>query len=81
MASLRKRFRQEIREQVTGYIIGGLGLVAGLAWNEAIKQLIEDVFPLGQGSLAAKLVYAVVVTVLVVLASVLVMRSQDENEK
>ncbi|MBI3260803.1 hypothetical protein HYZ64_00310 [Candidatus Berkelbacteria bacterium] len=67
-----------MRDQVVGYIIAGLGLVAGLAWNEAIKQLIEDIFPLGQGSLAAKLLYAVVVTLIVVLATILLIRSKDE---
>ena len=36
-----KRIRDLVRERTMGYIVGALGLVAGLAWNDAIKSLIE----------------------------------------
>ncbi|HLD34421.1 MAG TPA: DUF5654 family protein, partial [Patescibacteria group bacterium] len=32
--------KQEIRNKVAGYIVAAFGLVAGLAWNDAIKALI-----------------------------------------
>ena len=31
------RLQVEIRERVLGYMVGAFGLVAGLAWNEAIQ--------------------------------------------
>ena len=36
-----KEFQQEVREKTFGYIVASFGLVAGLAWNEAIKAMIE----------------------------------------
>ena len=42
------------------------GLVAALAWNEAIKKLIEEFIPKGQGVLSL-FVYAGFVTVVAVL--------------
>lgn len=50
-----------------GYVSAALGLVAGLAWNDAIKSAIEAVFPLGTGSIWAKFIYALLVTVAVVI--------------
>jgi len=49
------------------FISAGLGIVAGLAWNEAIKAFIEYFFPLNQSSIAAKFIYAVFITLFVVL--------------
>ncbi len=37
--------RGEFKKRVAGYILAGLGLVAGLAWNDAIKALIDSLFP------------------------------------
>jgi hypothetical protein len=42
-------------------------LVAGLAWNDAVKSLIDSLFPRSGDGVAAKFAYAVLVTVLVVL--------------
>ena len=42
------------------------GLVAALAWNEAIKGLINEFVPQGQGVLSL-FVYAILVTVVVVI--------------
>ena len=36
-----KALKKEVRERTLGFITGGLGLVAGLAWNDAIKALID----------------------------------------
>ncbi|PIQ66910.1 MAG: hypothetical protein COV95_01600 [Candidatus Zambryskibacteria bacterium CG11_big_fil_rev_8_21_14_0_20_40_24] len=43
------------------------GLVAGLAWNDAIKEFIEVIFPLSKDTVAVKFLYAVLVTVVVVI--------------
>ena len=66
----RQNFRREVRERTAGYVTAALGLVAGLAWNEAIKSLIEEIFPIGANTLAAKFAYAILVTVIVVVCTV-----------
>jgi hypothetical protein len=45
------------------------GLVAALAWNAAIQALFDTLLP-GAGELAAKFLYAIIVTVAVVLVTV-----------
>jgi len=49
-----------------GYILAAFGLVAGLAWNDAIQSLIKQVFPFATGSLLAKFAYAIIITVIVI---------------
>ncbi len=64
----RRQLQGEVRERMTGYILGALGLVAGLAWNEAIKAAIDYLFPLNKDGLAAKFLYALVITLVVAFA-------------
>lgn len=59
--------RRELQERTIGYIVGAFGLVAGLAWNDAIKALIEYAVPLQQSTLMLKFLYAIAVTIIVVL--------------
>lgn len=75
--------RGEIKERVVGYIVGAFGLVAGLAWNDAIKAFIEYYFPIQSGgTLVPKLVYAIAITVVVVVISTyLVKIAKVEEEK
>ena len=68
------KIEREIRERVTSYIIGSFGFVAGIAWNEAIQALIAELFALRRDSVIAKFIYAVVITVILVLVSIYVMR-------
>ena len=56
-----------MREKAFTYIGGAFGLVAGLAWNDAIKELIQYLFPLATDTLTAKFVYAGLITVVVVI--------------
>lgn len=68
--------QKTIRQQVIGYVTAAFGFVTGLAWNDAIKSLIDRFFPLETDGLIAKFIYAVVVTVIVVLVSWLLVRKK-----
>lgn len=62
-----KILRREIRQKTLTYIAGGLGFVAGLAWNEAIKALIDFLFPaFSSNIIIVKFLYAFFVTLVVV---------------
>ena len=65
----KKEAAEAVRAQVIGYIVAALGLVAGLAWNDAIKSLIEYFVPLSQNTIWAKVWYALFLSVVVGLAS------------
>lgn len=69
------RIRRSIRRQVVNYIGTALGLVAGLAWNEAVKSLIEHLFPLSSNTLLAKFAYAALLTVIVVIITFYFLRA------
>ncbi len=57
-----------VRGRAVGYIGAALGLVAGLAWNEAITALINALFPLAKDTVLVKFGYAIVLTVVIVIA-------------
>ena len=64
----KNKVKREVKKQVLTYITAAFGLIAGLAWNEAIKGLIEYLFPVGS-NLLAKFIYAIVMTFVVILIS------------
>ena len=78
-----RELEQAIREKTFSYIVAAFGLVAGLAWNEAIKAFIEFVFPKAGNSLMAKFVYALVLTIVVVYVSVYLGKlfKKEENNR
>lgn len=76
-----KRLKREVREKTVGYILGALGLVAGLAWNDAIKALIDQIFPLSKDTIIAKFVYAAIITVVIVIATVYIVRYLGKKEE
>ena len=73
--------RKEVQYQTVSYIAAALGLVAGLAWNEAIKAAIEYFFPLTKNTLWAKFAYAALITAAVVLISVYLIRFLGKKEE
>ena len=76
----QKDLHRQIRKQSLGYILAAFGFVAGLAWNEAIKGLIDFIFPIGGNGIAAKFAYAIIVTALVVVATIIGTRlSKDKS--
>ena len=79
----QKEVRKEVRERTLAYVVAALGLVAGLAWNEAINTLIAQFFPLSKDTLIAKFVYAGVITIIVVTVSSTLVRvlGRPEDKK
>ena len=82
MANEIKSIRQEARERTLGYVTGAFGVIAGLAWNDFVKALIENVFPPDKNAtLWAKLAYAGIMTFIVVGVTVYLARIFKEGEK
>ncbi|MBI2506746.1 MAG: hypothetical protein HYW00_01240 [Candidatus Colwellbacteria bacterium] len=76
-----EEFQKEVRKRTVTYVAAALGLVTGLAWNEAIKAVIEYLFPLDQNTMAAKIIYAAIMTVILVFATAYILREPKEEEK
>ena len=68
------RLKRELRKQTFGYVVGALSLVAGLAWNEAVKAVIDYVFPFDRSGIWIKFIYAGVLTLIVIIFSVYIGR-------
>lgn len=79
-ATLKKEFRKNIAT----YLLAGFGFVAGLAWNDAIKALIDILFPPDEtGGLIAKFIYAGVITLFVVFITLVlgrILKTEDEEK-
>ncbi|CAN5661784.1 MAG: DUF5654 family protein [Actinomycetota bacterium] len=75
---------KEVLDTIITLVTTAFGLVAALAWNEAIQALFAALLP-QSGDLAAKFLYAVVVTIIVVLIIIrlgrLAKRFGDEKEE
>ncbi len=70
----QKHMATEIHERTLGYVVGAFGLVAGLAWNDAIRDLIAYLFPLPENTLPAKFLYAAIISVVAVIITVYISR-------
>ena len=70
----RRALQNEVKEKTIGYIVAAFGLVAALAWNEAIKSLIDQLFPSLGGGVFLKFLYAFLVTVVIVIVTVYLLR-------
>ena len=62
-----------IMETILGLITTAFAFVAGLAWNDAIQKLIEQFIGSGD-ALPSLFIYAIVVTVVAVIVTVILAR-------
>ncbi|HXW02369.1 MAG TPA: DUF5654 family protein [Candidatus Nitrosotenuis sp.] len=65
---------QEILDKFSALITAAFGLVAALAWNEAIQAFFKEFFG-EQETFMPKIIYAVVVTILAVIFTFIVARA------
>ena len=60
-----EQIKVELTKSMLTFATAAFGLVAALAWNEAIQGIIKELIPAGNG-LLSKLIYAVIVTIIAV---------------
>lgn len=73
--------RREIKEKTIGYILGAFSLVAGLAWNEAVKSFIDQFFPFSGNSVLIKFIYAIIVTIIIVVITVYLLKLTEKKQE
>jgi len=71
--------KREFTEKTVTLILGGFGLVAALAWNEAIKSLFETFFE-KSNAILGKFIYAIIITIIVVIVSMRLKKIAEKKE-
>ncbi len=61
--------KSEVIEKLSALITAAFGLVAALAWNSAIQKIFQQAFG-EQGTISAMLIYASIVTIIAVVATI-----------
>jgi len=84
MNNHKEELKKDFKEKTIGYITAAFGLVAGLAWNDAVKAVIDKLYPMGSEGIIAKFIYAVAVTILLILATKYIigmLNKDDESQR
>ena len=80
----KNNLRSEFLKTMAQLTTAGFGLVAALAWNETIKDIIDRFISPGSG-LISRLIYAILVTLLAVIVTYylgrLTQEAKEEEEK
>lgn len=63
------RLTREVSAQILNLATSSLGLVAALAWNDAVQSIFKEYFPTSSG-VVAKIVYALIVSALIVIVTI-----------
>jgi len=73
------RLRLEILQKISTLATAAFGLVAALAWNSAIQDLFKKINIFGKpDSLLVKFMYAIMVTIIIVVVTILIGRSTNK---
>jgi hypothetical protein len=70
--------QKEVIEKIAALITAAFGLIAALAWNEAIQEIFRLVFG-DQSGIWAMLFYAVVVTIIAVVVTIWIGRVAEKH--
>ncbi len=80
MSTKSDEFKVQLLETFASLITAAFGLVAALAWNDTIKAVVKEVFG-SSDDLTGMFVYAIIVTVLAVIMTLLIARSLGKAKK
>ena len=69
-----KDVKGQVAQTVATLMTTAFGLIAALAWNEAIKAIIIQYFQAGNG-ITGLLIYAILITIIAVVATIIIARS------
>jgi len=71
----------EVLDKFAQLITTALGLVAALAWNTAIQNLFNQLFGAAGGKLVGQFIYAALITLIVIFATIAVSRAAERTKK
>jgi uncharacterized membrane protein len=71
----------EVLDKFSDLITTALGLVAALAWNTAVQNPFNNIFGQAGGELAGQFFYAILVTLVVIFATIYVGRAAERAKK
>ena len=69
-----KKIRIEVISKLSALITAGFGLVAALAWNDAIKSIVTKLFGSPGDQIIAMVIYALIITLVAVFATIWISR-------
>jgi uncharacterized membrane protein len=72
-----KKMTAEVLDKFAELITVALGLVAALAWNTAIQSLFTTIFGEAGGALVGQFIYAIIITLVVIFATIAVSRAAE----
>ena len=64
----------EVLDKIAALVTAAFGLVAALAWNEAIKAVFREIFG-AEDAIGPMLIYAIAVTIVAVILTIVVARA------
>lgn len=70
---------KQVREKIAVLLTTAFGLVAALAWNGAIRAIFVKIFGTAD-TVVGMLTYAIVVTIIAVIVTVIIARSVAKQE-
>jgi len=71
----------EVLDKFSQLVTTALGLVAALAWNTAIQNLFDRIFGKAGAVLAGQFFYAILITLVVIFATIAVSRAAERAKK
>lgn len=66
--------KTEVLDKIAALVTAAFGLVAALAWNDAIKAIFKEIFG-AEDAVGPMLLYATIVTIIAVILTIIVARA------
>jgi uncharacterized membrane protein YccC len=77
-----RALRRAVKERISTALSGAFGLIAALAWNDAVKSLLDYLYPASKGGdIWPKFLYAIIVTLIVSVAVYILTKIFADREK
>lgn len=77
---MANEMKGQVMQTIATLMTTAFGLIAALAWNETIKAIIAMFVPKGSG-VTGLLIYAVLITIIAVVATLLIARTLPVPEE
>ena len=69
-----------VLDKIAALITAAFGLIAALAWNDAIKLIFKSIFG-EEDAIGPMLIYAIIVTIVAVILTIIVARAVSNARK